>query len=117
MTREEEIKLAAKKYSKCTTFAAEYDFTQGAEWADEHPKLSWIKVEDDLPCNHEELILFDIYTKQVMIADHEGCIGIQKMKKSCNGIIGVEPQWQWEIPSVVYYWMPIPELPKGKIKL
>ena len=31
-------------------------FIEGAKWADNSPKSPWISIEDDLPCNHEELI-------------------------------------------------------------
>lgn len=73
---------------------------------------SWISVDDDLPCNHDELILYGSSTKVVLVSDHQGCIGLLRMKKRSNGIIGAEPWWQWEIPAVIYYWMPIQELPK-----
>lgn len=108
MTREEEIKLAAKKYSKCTTFAAEYDFTQGAEWADEHSKLPWIKVEDDLPCSHEKLINPKDKTETILVlANIGGIVGITKMVKNSH-----TGEWIWAARATVYYWMPIPELPK-----
>lgn len=84
----------------------------GLDAADKEPLIHWISVDDDLPCNHEELILYGTTTKKVMVVDHEGCIGLNKMEKRCNGIIGVEPWWQWAIPAAIYYWMPIPELPK-----
>lgn len=83
----------------------------GLEIADEYPKSPWTSVEDDLPCNHEELIDGNS-TKTVLVIDHVGCVGLLKMKKKNNGIIGVEPWWQWEIRSVINYWMPIPKLPK-----
>ena len=32
-------------------------FEAGVKWADAHPKSPWISVEDDLPCNHSDLVL------------------------------------------------------------
>ena len=119
MTREEEIKQSALKYFD--NFIPDvygighgdiYEaFMAGVDWADKHPKSPWISVKDDLPCNHKELIDGNS-TKSVLVIDHEGCVGLLKMKKKNNGIIGIEPWWQWEIPAVIYYWMPIPNLPK-----
>lgn len=31
-------------------------FLSGIEFADSHPKSTWISVESDLPCNHDEFI-------------------------------------------------------------
>lgn len=119
MTREEEIRAAVNKNFPCTNGGRCYEqsigasgFELGVHWADRNPKCPWISVDDDLPCNHEELILYGTTTKKVMVVDHEGCIGLNKMEKRCNGIIGVESWWQWAIPAAIYYWMPIPELPK-----
>lgn len=124
MTRKEEIKYASKDYinylldkqeyhnENYTEYDIQQAFEKGTQWADNNPKSPWISVEDDLPCNHDELILYGISTKVVLVSDHKGCIGLLRMKKRSNGIIGVEPWWQWEIPAVIYYWMPIPELPK-----
>ena len=39
-------------------------FLEGAEFALEN---QWISVEDDLPCNHEELYENDSYTKNVLV--------------------------------------------------
>lgn len=85
---------------------------EGLSIADANPKSSWISVDDDLPCNHDELILYGCTTKLVLVYDHQGCVGLLRMKKRSNGIIGVEPWWQWEIPAVILYWMPIPKLLK-----
>jgi hypothetical protein len=44
MTREEEIKLTADKY--CLDEYTRLGFVAGAEWADEHPKLVTIPLEE-----------------------------------------------------------------------
>lgn len=57
MTREEEIRQAALKYSFDTDGGytgdlntGRDDFTEGAEWADEHPASAWHSVADgDFP--------------------------------------------------------------------
>ena len=42
-------------------------FYQGVKWADNNPKYDWINIEDDLPCNHEELIENEYYTKNILV--------------------------------------------------
>lgn len=119
MTREEEISQATHEYIEdvlSDRYSVDFEdiefaFQSGVEWADNNPKSPWIIAEDDLPCNHKELIDGNS-TKSVLVIDHEGCVGLLKMKKKNNGIIGIEPWWQWEIPAVIYYWMPIPNLPE-----
>ena len=79
MTREE-VKYASKDYvnylldkqeyhnEKYTEYDIKQAFEKGAEWADEHPKSSWISVKEDLPCNHKELIE-KVCTKRVIAFD------------------------------------------------
>ena len=83
----------------------------GLEIADEHPKSPWISVDDDLPCNHEELLLKEKegYTESVMAYTNIGVIFIS-MRKYNDG-------WKWETSNyfpkiIIAHWMPIPELPK-----
>ena len=58
MTRQEEIHSVSNQLSelyKCSkTF--KMGFEAGAKWADEHPKYTWISVNDDLPCNYPDNI-------------------------------------------------------------
>lgn len=109
MTREEEVKHAAyaqycNSESICFTLLCN-SFKQGAEWADNNPKSPWISVDDDLPCNHKELISLDDKrdTLYVFAAIH-GIIIFSKMYK-------FEGKWSWENDEPTH-WMPIPELPK-----
>ena len=39
----------------------------GLDVADANPKSPWISVEDDLPCNHKELLENEHYTKAVLV--------------------------------------------------
>lgn len=126
MTREEEVEIISERYGANSLMYGKLHndtlkgllkhyqkgFVAGVKWADKNPKSLWISVDEDLPCNHDELILYGSSTKLVLVSDHKGCVSLLRMKKRSNGIIGVEPWWQWEIPAVIYYWMPIQELPK-----
>ena len=40
---------------------------QGLATADDNPKSSWISVDDDLPCNHKELMDGEHCTKPVLV--------------------------------------------------
>ena len=112
MTREEEIINAANEL--CNSFRGgktyKLGFEIGAEWADEHPKSPWISVEDDLPCNHKELIiddeLLDKHTKPVICNKSYGvcCVGIMVYNVDRNA-------WHW-VSEKPTHWFPIPELPK-----
>ena len=108
MTREEEILNAATEI--CSKYNMPYgvhSFIEGAKYADEHPKSPWISVNDDLPCNHEELLLSTGYhTVSVFTYKKGGACGIDNMIIR-NG------KWEWEAWKENYlYWMPIPNLPK-----
>ena len=116
MTREEEIKYASKDYvnylldkqeyhnENYTEYDIQQAFEKGAKWADANPKSPWISVDDDLPCNHEELTHSN-YTDRVLISAKNGFVEVAFMSKIENG-------WVWETPIKVSHWMPIPKLPK-----
>ena len=124
MTREEEINIAASRYIEENTingYVAISDhkdsFIEGAEWADSNPKSPWISVDKDLPCNHEELIENENYTKKVLVvlAWHDDPskkhIEICDM---CNRIGSFNTDWYWRNTAYYHavYWKPLPELPK-----
>ena len=75
MAREEEINIAVSRYIEENSISAilsnKNSFIEGAKWSDEHPKSPWISVEDDLPCNHDELISteYDKETVYVVVID------------------------------------------------
>lgn len=123
MTREE-VKYASKDYvnylldkqeyhnEKYTEYDIKQAFEKGAEWADEHPKSPWISVEDDLPCNHKELIDKEInMTKRVLVLCKDWKSNITP---NMMGMFFIENCWQWtcEIYFKVTHWMPIPNLPE-----
>ena len=82
----------------------------GLDVADSNPKSPWISVDDDLPCNHEELITTDGYyekeTVDVITISKSGIIDTNCMVLYNNGI------WRWKYGVVPCYWMPISKIPK-----
>lgn len=127
MTRKEETENAIKSHAPCfwdidgkhylMTYGeirASHDgFRKGVEWADKNPKSPWISVEDDLPCNHKDLIEYDKFTKCVLVVwvlDNNPAlrhIEIDRMIKEANN-------WHWNNIQFqhITHWMSISELPK-----
>ena len=83
----------------------------GLDVADSDPISPWISVEDDIPCNHEELITtngrYEKNTIYVITIDKYGIIEGNHMVLYDNG------KWEWKygVPAPCY-WMLIPKLPK-----
>ena len=84
---------------------------EGLKVADANPKSPWISVDNDLPCNHPELIVVDdcnVKTKSVFISsDFFGNL-TNYMEKRKDG-------WHWflSLKGTITHWMPIPEPPKN----
>ena len=116
MTREEEIwntinNLQIGIYNENNSSDNdEYDgsdiqdtFYLGVKWADKNPKLSWIRVEDSLPKQDEEVIvLCDEHNTAPYYKISFGHIVDKAICKDYN---------KWNVPGVVY-WFPMPKLPK-----
>ena len=105
MTRENEISIASCAYG---SRGSGIDFEAGAKWADANPKSPWISVEDDLPCNHEEMIHVvvenvELRTDRVLAMTDDGIIIIAYMYK-----FGSWP-WHWSETEKITHWMPIPK--------
>ena len=103
MTLQEKIKKEAEGYGILSP-----EFIEGAKFALEN---QWISVDEDLPCQHEELLSKEKegYTELVMTYTNIGVIFIS-MRKYNDG-------WKWETSNyfpkiIITHWMPIPELPK-----
>ena len=126
MTREEEIRNAidtifpippSKKGRKYEQALMATGFEAGVKWADERSKSPWISVDEDLPCNHDELIENENYTKNVLVVlawnDDPSKKHIE-ICDMCNKIGSFNTNWYWRHISYfhVVYWMPLPELPK-----
>ena len=106
MTREEQIEITSLAYG-CV--GSGIDFEAGAKWADANPKSPWISVDDDLPCNHEDMIaLVDTlgkYTYDVLVRFDYGGISLANM--NCRGY---KQNWRWSERGIITHWMPIPKL-------
>ena len=108
MTREEQIAVASCAYGMR---GSSIDFAAGAKWADANQKSPWISVDDDLPCNHEDMIALvntlgkDTYN--VLVRFDFGGISLAYMYCS-----GYKQNWHWYERSTITHWMPIPKLPK-----
>lgn len=81
----------------------------GLEIADENPKSPWISVEEDLPCNHNELIhgtevSEGTETVEVFARNEHGDIWTDYMVYENN-------KWRWNDFEPAY-WMIAPKLPK-----
>ena len=109
MTLQEKIQKKAEEYGQLAPA-----FLEGAKFALAN---RWISVEDDLPCNHEELIENEYYTKRVLVVlawndnPSKKHIGIGDM---CNVIGSFNTNWYWRNTAYyhVVYWKPLPGLPK-----
>ena len=97
MIIQEKIQKKAEGYGKLSPV-----FLEGAKFALEN---QWISVEDDLPCNHKELICPDDKrdTSYVIVTIH-GYIVLSKMYK-------LDGEWHWKNDNPTH-WFPISELPK-----
>ena len=100
MTLQEKTKKKAEGYGSLAPA-----FLEGAKFALEN---QWISVEDDLPCNHEELINTDnpYFTVFVLVRWDDGFVLPAIMRKSIEG------EWDWELTDSIGHWIPIPKLPK-----
>lgn len=128
MKREDEIKKQASIYTDDADNYIEYSddrgwtdkndiefvekaFIEGAKWADKNPKSPWISVEDDLPCNHEELIDKNFkgnFQKTLFVVvwydNHE----------DLDCMISENGEWRWlgKFRNSYTHWLSIPKLPK-----
>ncbi len=118
MIRREEINNAKEAfYKRILQEDYYYDprdcFEEGAEWADNNPKYHWISVNDDLPCNHEELIDKNFkgnFIKTLFVVvwydNHE----------DLDCMISENGEWRWlsKFRNSYTHWFPIPKLPKNR---
>ena len=97
MTLQEKIKNKVEGFGKLAPV-----FLEGAEFALNN---QWISVDDDLPCNHEELLINKGVTKKVFVLKFGGSPGVDFMLR-------VNGEWIWFAYENHKFWMPIPEPPK-----
>ena len=97
MTLNEKIQKKAEGYGKLAPA-----FLEGADFALNN---QWISVEEDLPCNHDELFINDDKKEtKTVLSIINGYIMMSRMYKPKH-------KWHWENDEPTH-WMPIPELPK-----
>ena len=123
MKREEEISIAKNAFYDNMLkdgYLWAYDkrdcFEEGAKWADANPKNPWISVEDDLPCNHKELLLDEHRTKTVLVVlsrnDNSSSRHIDRLSMiNKKGSSDVDWYWFNTTSYTVTHWMPVPKLP------
>lgn len=101
MTLQDKIQKKAKGYGKLAPA-----FLEGAEFALNN---QWISVDEDLPCNNEEMIDNSVFphieTIAVITYDENNEIGDNFMYK--KGDI-----WKWKKYPKPKYWCLYPEPPK-----
>lgn len=79
-------------------------FEAGVKWGDKNPlKSPWLKVEDDLPCNHKEMLEYENMTKLVFVLDN-GNPKVSYMSKLSDG------KWHWVQSTKVSHWFKVPEI-------
>ena len=100
MTVQEKIKKEAEGYG---TLAPA--FIEGAKFTLEN---QWISVNEDLPCNHKELLMINNQqyseTFEVFATNKYGDIWT-------NCMINDNGEWRWHDFEPAY-WMIVPKLPK-----
>ena len=71
MILQEKIQKKAERFGKLAPA-----FLEGAEFALEN---QWININEDLPCNHKELLVNNTLTKSVIIKNSDGSIEFSLM--------------------------------------
>ena len=115
MTRQEEIRNAIDKIipispsRKGRTYEQSLmatGFESGVKGADANPKSPWISVNDDLPCNHEEMVVSSGIEEKdtliVLVRFAVGFVDFAYMYYSNN-------EWRWNMYFKVSHWMLVPE--------
>ena len=102
MTLQEKIQKKAEGFGKLALV-----FLEGAEFALEN---QWISVDDDLPCNHEELMSKDI------LFSHKETVRVLTLQSDGNVetdfMVHYKGEWKWWSNRRHTHWFPIPKLPK-----
>ena len=89
----------------------------GLEVADNNPKLPWISVKNDLPCNHKELISPDKSSENLPVTEY--VVAVIYGYKVLSRMYELDGKWYWETDEPTHWfpidptnWFPIPEPPK-----
>ena len=114
MTRQEEIRNAIDKiipisYSRK---GRTYEQSLMATGFDSNQKSPWISVEDDLPCNHEDMYQMSgslLYTDDVLVLAGNMVL-VSRRLVTCMMFDDSTGKWKWNTPFHVKHWMRIPKL-------
>lgn len=98
MELQKNIQKKAEEYGKLAPA-----FLEGAKFALEN---QFISVEDDLPCNHKELIRKNGSDTKRVIVIEDGGYHFDRMVFSNN-------EWDWAYATIPSHWLPIPKLPEN----
>lgn len=106
MTLQEKIQDVAEGFEHLAPV-----FLEGEKFALEN---QWISVDEDLPCNHSDLVLtynkIPFSTKRVLVMTDIHTLFLCEMKKyDDRGWI-----WNYSTKYKITHWMLIPELPKER---
>lgn len=112
MKVQEKIKKKAERYGELASV-----FLEGAKFALEN---HWVNVNEDLPCNHEELMSkypfgYKKRTVNVLTFLPNGNVVKDSMgyrERWWNGMQWDGEKWEWESLRKPTHWVPIPKLPK-----
>ena len=112
MILQEKIRKKAEGFGKLAPV-----FIEGAEFALNN---QWISVEDDLPCNHEELMSkypfgYKKQTVNVLTLLPNGSAATDSMgyrERWWNGGEWDGEKWEWWSHRKPTHWFPIPKLSK-----
>ena len=96
MILQKNIQKKAEEYGELASV-----FLEGAKFALEN---QWVNINEDLPCNHKELLVNDTLTKSVIIRNSDGSIEFSLMY--------LDVEWKWMSEDNPTHWLPIPELLK-----
>ena len=114
MILQEKIKKKAEGFGKLSPV-----FLEAADYALNN---QWINVDEDLPCNHEELMSkypfgYKKQTVNVLTLLPTGCVATDSMgyrERWWNGGQWDGEKWEWDSLRRITHWVPIPKLPKNR---
>jgi len=70
--------------------------------------MNWVSVKYELPASGQEVL-----TARMFLDKHKGWSDLQYMVDSGqHKVRGYFEEFEWNGNGKVFYWMPIPELPK-----
>ena len=122
MIRREEIANEATKASAEYRFGQFYSynndiysgFIQGSEWADEHPKSSWINCKDKLPYEFENLLYQNNKERTLPVLVYNELTDEISIDFMTHEFYYWQNRkiWEWSNDDYISHWMPLPDKPQ-----